>query len=199
MLYRHLRVLGLLVILTGLSGCLVFTATTALLSTGVAALNDRRHFDIVAVDARIIDSIEEKLNKDNSIEQNAQIQVFSYNQNVLLRGFAPSETLRLRAVELALDTDSVRQVYNQIKIGDKLNDSQRADDMLLSTRIQGTLISVAGIDATHPQVLVSNGHVFLMGLLSREEAAAVVPILQQVEGVRSVSPFVEYVKLLPAE
>lgn len=197
MFHQQTRFLFILLILSSLSGCLVFTATTALLTSGVAVLNDRRHFDVVAVDARIIENIEEKLIKDNSIEQNSQILVFSYNQKVLLRGFASSETLRLRAVELALNTDSIRQVFNQIKVGDKLNDSTRADDMLLSTRIQGALISVIGIDASHPQILVSDGHVYLMGLLTRAETQALLPILQQIEGVRSVTPFVEYVKMLP--
>lgn len=199
MWYRPTRLLLLFVMLSNLSGCLGFTAASVFLSSGIAAFNDRRHLDVAAVDSRIIDTIEEKILQDNSLEQQAQVLVFSYNQKVLLRGYAPSETLRLRAVELALATDSVRQVYNQIKIGDKLGEIARSNDMLLSASIQATLISVVGIDASHPQILISNGDVYLMGLLTREETQALIPILEKVDGVRSVNSFVEYVKILPRD
>jgi len=192
--YRSLLLLCLLGLL---QGCLIFTASSLVLSGGVAALNDRRHFDVIPVDARIIEDLEAKLREDNAIDQSAHIRVFSYNQQVLLTGTAESDTLRLRAVEIALAADSVRKVHNQIIVRNALSEEQRTWNFKLNARIQGTLISAAGIDATHPQYVVLLDNVYLMGLLTRKEAQAVIEIIHNIEGVKNVVPLFEYVTLLP--
>ena len=194
---KNYRILLLLCLFGLLQGCLVFTASSLFLSGGVAALNDRRHYDVIAVDARIVEDLNEKLNQDNAIEQSAEINVFSYNQRVLLTGTAESQTLRLRAVEIALAEDSVRQVHNQIIIRNALSEEQRTWNFKLNARIQGTLISAAGIDASHPQYKVLLDNVYLMGLLTRKEAKAVLDIIDNIDGVKNVVPLFEYVKLLP--
>ena len=190
----HLLLSGLTVtlLLQGCTGAVIVGGAT----TGVAAVHDRRTTGTFLEDQNIELKASSALSKDKGISDTSHINITSYNQVVLLTGETPSESLRTRAEELVRNIPKVRRVQNEITIASPSSMSSRASDTWLTSKVKTSLFKVKGIkgfDPTRVKVVTENGSVFLMGLLKRNEADAVIEVVRKVGGVQRVVKVFEYI------
>ncbi|MCP4699899.1 MAG: BON domain-containing protein [Gammaproteobacteria bacterium] len=217
------KILVLAILLSALQGCataIMLAAAAITGGTGVSVFNDRRSTELQDMDNTIVTEIERLLAEDRAIMQSARVNVESYNKIVLMTGEAPSDTLRLRAADLALsarctpdvDMDTrmmmeaagqtptsikcVRKIYNEIRLVPPGRTAASGDDVMITSKIKATLVAYEGTDFNHAHVTTENGTVYLMGLLTRKEADRVVYIARRVDGVRKVVPLFEYVRMV---
>lgn len=123
----------------------------------------------------------------------ANIDVVSFNGVVLLTGQVPTNELRNLAGATAQQVHSVRQVYNEIQVRGTTSMLARTSDTWLTTKVKSALLTDKEIDSGRIKVVTENGVVYLMGLLTRQEAENAAEKTRTVGGVQKVVKAVEYI------
>ncbi|UYF98536.1 MULTISPECIES: BON domain-containing protein [unclassified Halomonas] len=181
------------------SFCLI-TACSAVLLAGCAnnsASNPsnyaQRSDDVEAVDATIERQIERALDQADARLGDARIRAHSYNGTVLLVGQVPSEELRTMAGEVTGGLRGVNQVHNQLSIAANLPTSQRLTDTWLTTNVVSHLATNEHIDSSKLKVTTENASVYLMGMVTRQEADRIVNAASAVSGIQRIVKVFDYI------
>ena len=188
---RFLLVLATAVLL--LQGCAAAVVTGA--ATGASALHDRRSTGAVLDDQAIEFRASRKIGSVDEVDNQTHLNITSYNYRVLVTGEAPTEALRKRAIELVRIVPNVRQVVNEISIAAPSSLTSRSNDTILTAKVKTSLTNVKGFpgfDLTRVKVVTEHGSTYLMGLVTRAEAKAVVETARRVGGVQRVVKVFEY-------
>ncbi|MCK7595906.1 BON domain-containing protein [Microbulbifer sp. CAU 1566] len=125
--------------------------------------------------------------------KNANIDVVAFNGVILLTGQVPDNDLRNLAGRTAQQVHSVRQVYNEIQVRGTTSFLARTSDTWLTSKVKGVLLADKEIDSGRIKIVTENGVVYLMGLLTRQEAENAAEVARTVGGVQKVVKAVEYI------
>ncbi len=176
--------------LTGCAGAVVVGGTAGTL----AVAHDRRTPGTILEDETIELKAYSAIGDDPGLEDQAHVRVTSYNMVVLLTGEAPTASLRERAERLVAAVPRVRRVYNEIRVEPPSSFSTRTRDAWLAAKVKVRLFDVdlEDFDPLRVKVISSHGTVYLMGLLTRAEADAVVEVVRTTGGVEKVVKLFEY-------
>ncbi len=145
-------------------------------------IDDKRLQVIVGVNIRKADI---RLKQSN-------INVTSFNGIVLLTGQVPTQELRLLAAQTASSVNGVRQAYNELQITGNTSFLSRTNDTWLSTKVKTVLLGDENIKGLRVKVIVEDGVVYLMGLLTQQEADIAANLVSNTGGVKEVVRVFEY-------
>jgi osmotically-inducible protein OsmY len=183
----------------------IFPLTAALALSGCTAVltetNDKpiesdpgsRSFGSVIDDQSIETTATVNIRKTDPGLEHANVVVTSYNSIVLLSGQVPSEELRNTAAQTAALVKKVRQVHNELTVGENTGFAVRSSDALLTTKIKAKLLAAANIKDSRVKVVTENGSVFLLGLVTHAEGDIAGKVVQNTDGVQKVMLLFEYV------
>ncbi len=178
-----------------LQGC-----TTAVIvggaAAGAGAAHDRRTIGAMIEDQSIEMKAGSKISSDDELNERTHTNVISYNSIVLITGEAPTQDMRSRLEQLVREVPKVRRVHNEVTIASPSAFGSRSSDTWITTKVKTSLFKVKGIgnfDPTRVKVVTENGVVFLMGLVTHEEASAVVATASRVGGVQRIIKVFEYI------
>ncbi|MDH4573575.1 BON domain-containing protein [Salinicola acroporae] len=143
-------------------------------------------------DSNIQSKIFNALNAADARYGDAHINVDSYNSNVLLTGQVPSDELKQRATEITRDVRSVRQVHNELMVSANTPVSQRMTDTWITGRIKANLVANEDLDANLIRVITENGTVYMMGLVTQQQASEATAAASGVGGVQRIVKVFEY-------
>lgn len=176
-----------------LQGCAALVVGGA--ATTAVVAHDRRTTGTVVEDQSIELKVYDRLSKSQDFKDNSKINVTSYNKVVLLTGQANSEALKHQAEQLAAKVEQVRRVVNEIEIGSSASFGEHTRDIALTTEVKLRIsnIDLPNFDSLRVKVVSERGAVFLMGLLTKDEAHAVTEVVRYVSGVRRVVKVFEYI------
>ena len=76
----------------------------------------------------------------------------------------PNDHLRDKAIQLLTDIEGVKQVHNQIKIGNATSISTQTNDAWITTKVKVKLLGMDLVESSNIQVLTENGEVFFDGV-----------------------------------
>lgn len=175
-----------------LSGCAPLAVTGVGVGTGTGALmsEDRRSsgtfIEDQAIELKASRRILEQLDRD------VRINVTSFNQNVLLTGEAPNESMKSEAEKIAKGIENVRNIFNEITIAEKSALSARTNDSLITSKVIGRFLSERKFQINYVKVVTENSIVYLLGLVTREEAENAAQIASTTAGARKVVKVFEY-------
>jgi osmotically-inducible protein OsmY len=174
---------------TALNGCVPVVAGGAV--AGGLAASDRRTSGAYVDD----EGIEWKTNSEikKTLRNKIHVNVTSFNRNVLLTGEAIDEETKQQAESIAKEIPNVRHVTNELTIGLASTMAQRSQDTLLTSKVKGQMIKENRFPANYVKVISEGGTVYLMGMVTRQEADDAVDIARNVEGVQKVVKVFEYV------
>jgi osmotically-inducible protein OsmY len=164
-------------------------------AAGVAVAHDRRTAGTFVEDRSIQMKAVNALRADRELWEQVYINVTTYNKAVLLTGQAPSEALRARAEQHVRQIEHVERVHNELTIAAPASLTSRSADTLTTGKVKTSLLGVRdleGFDATRVKVVTASGTVYLMGLVTREEAEAATDRARQVGGVQRVVRIFDY-------
>ena len=180
---------------TWLTGCAAVVVGGAAATAAVA--HDRRTTGTYVEDQEIEFKALKLLNDHPDIKERSNISITSYNLQALLTGQAASEDVGQRFADLVSRLPRVRKVFNEVAVGAESTWSDSADDMYLTSKVKLALFDVKlkGFDPTRVKVTTSLDTVYLMGLLTPQEADAVTDKVRYLSGVKRVVRLFEY---LPA-
>ena len=165
----------------------------ALLLTGCATSDHHRStgtmVDDQAIEIRAMDSLHR-----NGPGRGNHIKATSFNRVVLLTGEVKTEAMREEAVAMVAAIPNVRRVVNELAIGEPTGLGRRSRDTLLTGQVKGSLLGagIEGFDPVRIKVVSVRGIVYLMGLVTPEEADIVAERVAGLQGVRQVVKVFDY-------
>lgn len=175
------------------SSCLIGLLTLGGCATGGQQENYAERTPGAKVeDSNIQSKIFDSLNATDARYGDAHINVDSYNSNVLLTGQVPSDDLKQRATEIARDVRGVRQVHNELMVSANTPVSQRMTDTWITGRIKANLVANEDLDANLIRVITENGTVYMMGLVTQQQASEATAAASGVGGVQRIVKVFEY-------
>ena len=157
---------------------------------GIFVSEDRRSSGTMLEDQVIERKISNLISE--TYESQARVGVTSYNRVVLLVGQVPSETAKNDIGLMALETQNVRTVQNEIAIAGTSSFVSRSGDALLTSKVKTRLMNSEDVSANNVKVVTNNDTVYLMGLVTRAEAAAATQTAATTSGVQRVVKVFEY-------
>lgn len=184
-------VLGALAV-TGISGCAPVVVAGG--AAGASAVHDRRTVGKVVADQEIELKAMAARSKEPAFE-GSHINIISFNGVVLLTGETPDPNARQLMEQKVRAIEGVRRVQNEIIIAAPSAAAAHASDAWITTKAKASLFKVKmdNFDPTRVKVHTENGTVYLMGLVTRAEADAVVEQVRQLRGVQRVVKVFEYI------
>ncbi|MGH8119185.1 MAG: BON domain-containing protein [Gammaproteobacteria bacterium] len=184
------RLFLLLAIINTLGGCAA--AVVAGGATGAAVVFDRRTSGSIIEDQAIETKAWQAFNSDKDINEKAHLNVVSYNTIVLVTGEAPDEEIRQRIINIVQNLDKVSHVYNEITIAAPSSLVSRSSDSLITSKVKTKLLALENFNGTSVKVVTEKGVVYLMGLLSHEEADRATDAVRTIGGVQKVVKLFQY-------
>jgi len=165
-------------------------------SYGAAVMYDRRDDRTVFDDEVIEFQARDAYLKNPDISKHSQLKVTSYNYTALITGQAETEQISGRFAHVVSQVPKVKQVYNEAEIGPMISLKQLTTDAYLTSRAKLAIqsIDLPGFDALRVKIVTENGVVYLMGLVSPEEADATAEKVRRIPGVTRVVKIFEYVE-----
>lgn len=185
---KVLQRLALVLAMGLLSACVAAVVAGA---TAGAVIYDGRGFVVLERDTRIFHVVHKTIMTDPRF-RSSHISVTSFNEAVLLTGQTPVASLRVLAEKIAKATPHVLRVYNEISIGQPTELAVRAQDTWITTEIRSRLLTCKGLESGSIRVVTENGVVFLMGIVTHEQANLAVNVVRHVNGVRQVVKVFKY-------
>lgn len=146
------------------------------------------------IDDEVIETLSMvNLNKGSELMKASNISVTSYNGIVLLTGQAPSDAARQEAEQIVSQVRKVRKIHNEVKISGISSALARTNDTWLTTKVKGELLINESIDGARIKVVTDSSTLYLMGLVSQQEADRAVEIVRSIAGVEKIVKVFEYV------
>ncbi|CRK85771.1 Uncharacterized protein YraP [Candidatus Providencia siddallii] len=179
----------LLVILS--QGCISATVI------GSAAVATRSATDsrtiIQQVDDNVLEArINGKLNKNKDIIKKTRIIVTAYKGIVLLTGQSPYLFLSERAKQIATSTKGASVVYNEIRSEFPVDLGIASKDAWITAIVKSKILASDKIKLGNVKVITENGEVFLLGVVTKQEAEDVAKIASSIKDVRRVTTVFNY-------
>ena len=123
----------------------------------------------------------------------SRIVVISYNGIVLVAGQTPRAELKELADKAAKSVPNAKKIYNELQIGTPTSGMVRSNDTLLTANIKARMVSYNDVPAAKVKILTEKGVVYLLGIISRAEAARATAVAQEVNGVQKIVRLFEYI------
>lgn len=158
-------------------------------TAGVAAMQERGFKNSVNDNAINANLWRKYLEIDKQMFVDIEIEVVE--GEVLLAGYVPTAGVEMTAVKTAWQTDGVKRVINQLKVGKEVGLIDAANDLLISTRIKTALMFDSRVYAINYNIETVDGTVYLMGIAqNKDELDRVISHVRATSYVKKVVSFV---------
>ena len=185
---RTLALLAVLSAVTVLPGC--FEAAVVGGGAAVMSVVDRRTTGTQIEDERI------ELRSANRIGDRygdrAHVNVTSFNRNVLLTGEVPDGAARGEVEKIVRGLANVRGVTNETQVAGVSAYSARASDATLTGKVKARFLDANKFNPLHVKVVTEASVVYLLGIVTDQEAAEATELARTTGGVRKVVKVFEY-------
>lgn len=178
----------MLAVIPALQGCFPVVATGV--GAGALMVADRRtsgtYIEDQAIEIKAMNRLNDKFN------DTVHVTVTSYNRNVLLTGEAQTEPVKNEVEQVVRTVPNVASVLNEIAIGPLTPFSSHSNDTYVTSKVKGRMIEANKFPANQVKVVTENGVVYLLGIVTRQEADEAVEIARTTSGVKKVVKVFEY-------
>jgi osmotically-inducible protein OsmY len=187
---RFIKASSLLLVIAILQGCA--TAAVTGVAAGASVAYDRRTTGTVIDDQAIEIKGAYALFTNKEIHDQSHVNITSYNGIVLLSGETPTEDLKQAITNEIKRLPKVRRIYNEMTIAAPSALPSRSNDTWLTSKLNAKMLGNENTDAFHIKVVTERGIVYLMGLVTHQEAEHAVHVAKNTGGVLRVVKLFEY-------
>jgi osmotically-inducible protein OsmY len=175
-------------LLVGVTGCelAVIGAATAAFSIAEDRRTSGTQLDDESIQLRAQSRVGERFG------DKAHVNVTSFNRMALVTGEAPDAAARDEISKIVLGVPNVRSIANEVQLTSPSTRASRINDEIITTKIKGQLIDSPDVSLVHVKVVTEAGVVFLLGLVTEQEAERAVQIARTTGGVIKVVKLFEY-------
>jgi len=180
---KILGMIGGATLIATLSGC--FPLVAGGMAGGALVSADRRNPGTQAMDRGIQLEAESMLIK--TYGDNVHVNVSVFNRRVLLTGEVRTDTLKNEVAQKIKAMKNVTEVVNELVPAPLSAFTARANDSYLTTRIKAAFMTKENIPSNSMRIVTEASKVYLMGIVTEQEANQAVEIARQVPGVKQVT------------
>ena len=187
---RHIFIIATLMLMSLNYGC----SPSGILASGgattmVVAEGDRSLGSVVD-DATIKVNIAARfLNAGNNLFVNINTSVLE--GRVLLTGLVENQEVRIEAVRLVWEVEGIKEVINEIEIGNRSNLKDYDSDLCINTQARGVAAKTIGLRGIAYNFETIQGKVYIAGITSdREKLNSVIEALKSIKGVKEIINYV---------
>ena len=159
-------------------------------ATGVVFSQDRRTIGTITEDEGIELKASSRLGE--RFKDGVHINVTSFNRMVLLSGEVPSPEVKSEAARIVRAVENVRGVYSELNVAGVSSFTVRSNDSLITTKVKTRFLDANKFNLLHVKVVTENSIVFLLGVVTRQEANDATEIARTTSGVQKVVRVFEY-------
>lgn len=174
---------------TLLTGCI------AAVVAGAAAgmVYDRRSLVTIEADARLFHVIHSRIVTNRQFSD-SRILVTSFNRVILLVGQTSSPYLRGLAEKIAHNAPGAQRVYDQVTVGNPIPMTQRSLDSWITSQVRSSMLAKKGLESGSIRVVTENGVVYLMGIVTDQQALLAVDVARRINEVTKVVKMFQYIR-----
>jgi len=187
---KYFKLSTVLLIFSLLQGCAAVAVVA--ITTGASMATDRRSIGNQIDDQSIEVEAYNEITKNKSLNDKTNIHVISVNGSVLIIGQAPNTYLRDQVIKIINNISGVVRIHNQIRIGNLTSITTQTNDVWLTSKVKSALFASDEVNGNRVKVITENAEVFLMGLVTKEEANTAINITRNISGVTRVFKAFEY-------
>ena len=176
-------------LLPALQGCFPVVATGVGMGAMMAA--DRRSSGAYVEDEGLEWKVGSRIEKQ--FGDRAHVNVTAFNRVVLLTGEIADEAARAQLDQIAASVPNVRGVTNEVQVSGISSMTSRGNDAVVTSKVKARFVDANQFSANHVKVVTEAGAVYLMGLVTRDEADKATEITRTTSGVRKVVRVFEYI------
>ena len=158
---------------------------------GTSVLADRRPPAVQAIDKGI------ELEAGNALAKrygdDAHINITSFNQKVLLTGEVKDADIKGQAGAYVKAMKNARSVFNELVIGPNSTFTARASDSYLESKIKTQMIFTDKLPSNSMAIVAEGSSVYLMGMLTQNEAAIAKKLTSNISGVKDVYAYFDII------
>jgi len=192
MSYRLLNKLFLVILLcTTLSACVTAMIAGVTIAT-VDILHDRRTVGEYIDDSSIELNATNYVLTNSEVRSAAHIKADSWNGILLITGEIDNEDTKRQVISYMNTIQGVRQVVDESTITGKTALLARTNDTWISSKVKSRLLLKTGLDSNRIKVITTRGTVYLMGIVTDQEAEEATELTRTVSGVARVVKVFEY-------
>jgi osmotically-inducible protein OsmY len=176
---------------------LTFIASLLLLQGCVSTLTkgaDRRTEGAYVEDSSIENTAVDRIKK--KYQDKVHINVNSYNRKVLVTGEVPDEATKLDITRIVGTVQNVSDIYNELVVAlFQSTLSSRSNDLLITSNVKFRLQQKGSKEfrADLITVVTEDKSVYLLGLVTHDEAKIATEVASTSKGVKKVVPYFEYI------
>ncbi len=158
--------------------------------TAMVVAEGDRSLGSVVDDATIKVNIAAKfLNAGNNIFVDINTTVLE--GRVLLTGLVDNQEIRIEAVRMVWEVEGVKEVINEIEIGNRETIKDYANDLWINTQARGVAAKTIGLRSVGYNFETINGKLYVAGITSRpEQLESLVEALKVIKGVKEIINYV---------
>jgi osmotically-inducible protein OsmY len=165
-----------------LAGC--FGAAVVGVGAGALMVADRRISETYLADEGI------EIRAGNRISEkfgsNTHVNVTSYNRMVLLTGEAPDANAKAEVEKAVAGVPNVKAVTNELQVAGSSSLGGRSNDTYITSKVKARFLDYNKFSPHLVKVVTEAGTVYLLGLVTQQEADSAVDIARTTSGVLKV-------------
>jgi len=174
-----------------LSGCVTALVAGAVITT-VDVIHDRRTVGEYIDDGAIEITARNIKRSDKNIRKASRVKIQSWNGILLMTGEVTDEETKQVLVSKFSGIKGVRQVVDETSVDNKTPILKRSNDLWIANKVKSRMVLKTGLDANRIKVITTRGTVYLMGIVTQEEAEKATEIAKTTRGVKRVVKVFEY-------
>lgn len=144
----------------------------------------------------VVDDATIKLNLSAKFLKSENSLFIDVNSNVtegrvLLTGLVDTQEIRIEAVRKVWEISGVKEVINEIEVGDKTTLKEYMNDLWINTQVKSLAAKTIGLRSFSYNFETIKGKVYIAGITSRpEQLQAIVENTKTIKGVKEIVNYV---------
>ncbi len=180
---RRIATWTLLAALTpALSGC--FGAAVVGVGAGALLIADRRPTETYLTDEGI--EVRSGTRIKERFGDKVHVNVGSFNRSALLTGEVPDAAAKAEVEKIVSGVPNLKSISNELQIAGISSLGSRSNDAYITSKVKARFVDANKFAVNHVKVITEAGTVYLLGLVTRQEADAAVEIARTTGGVLKV-------------
>ena len=159
-------------------------------STAMVVAEGDRSIGTVVDDATIKVNLAAKfLNAGNNLFVDINTTVLE--GRVLLTGLVDNQEIRIDAVRLVWEVEGIKEVINEIEVGNRDTIKDYANDLWINTQAKGVAAKTIGLRSVAYNFETINAKVFVAGITTKpEQLESLIEALKTIKGVKEIVNYV---------
>jgi len=170
----------------------IISLLTLSMLAGCMGINEYRTTGTFIEDFSIERKVSSLLKNDKELKEKTNVSATSYNETLLLTGQVPNQRLRNLVINRASKIRKVKKVHDYLTIAAPSSIISRSNDGYLTTKVKTRILATAifkkdkNVEADRIKVVTENSIVYLLGVLTKQQAKTASKIARQTPGVQKV-------------